>query len=226
MRERRSALILLGPPGSGKTVIADKLASSYGVTVLKTGELLREEVKRGTPLGAKLEPFLESGRLASSDLVADVLKRAIQQVDQRVILFDGFPRREDQIDLFFRIGKEVGVDLSAVLVLCLPRSLAVKRLIGRRLCPNCGAAYNVYFNPPARPGICDRCGAQLEQRQDDAPEVVNRRLETYGEDTLPVINYFKVNYPHITHLVSTEKPIDQVLDSVLSILRDKSLIPP
>ncbi len=88
---------------------------------------------------------------------------------------------------------------------------------------HCGAIYNIYFNPPAQSGICDRCGAKLEQRHDDRPEIVEKRIETYEQETVPVIQYFKTNYPDLTHFMSAEKPVDQVTDSVLSILEKAGL---
>lgn len=219
----RSAVILIGPPGSGKTLITEHLEVYRQITTLKMGRLLRDEIKRGTALGERLEPFLAAGQLAPLELVIEVVEQTLAQSEAEVILFDGFPRQADQLEPFFQLSRRFGFKLAAVLVLELSPAVAMKRLSGRRVCPNCGATYNVYFDPPAQPGICDRCGAALEQRPDDVPEVIQERLETYQAETAPIINTFKLNYPGQTHFISAEKPIPEVLAQVSATLKGAGL---
>lgn len=190
---QRSAVILLGPPGSGKTTITKKLTSGGGVQTLETGSLLREEVVQVTELGEKLKPFLDEGKLAPTEMVAQVVAQGMQQLNASVILFDGFPRREEEISAFFDQIKVGGFDLSAVLVLELSRSLAVDRILNRG------------------------------ERQDDNPDTVNERLNIYERETGPVIEYFETNYANRTYKESVDKPIEEIVDSIVSNLQQVGL---
>lgn len=190
---QRSAIILLGPPGSGKTTITKKLTSGNGVQTLETGSLLREEVVQVTELGEKLKPFLDEGKLAPTEMVAEVVAQGMQQLDASVILFDGFPRREEEISAFFDQIKAGGFNLSAVLVLELSRSLAVDRILNRG------------------------------ERQDDNSDTVNARLDIYERDTAPVIEYFEANYPDRTYKESVDKPLEQIVDAIVSDLQQVGL---
>jgi len=222
---KRFAVILLGPPGSGKTTLTQHLAIDDRLATLKTGELLRAEIEQQTAIGQQIKPLLEAGQLAPTKLVAEVLIRTIKQKPERTFLFDGFPRQEEQVETFFQISQTVQLNLAAVIVLELPEALILRRLTGRRVCPSCGAIYNIYSNPPRQAGICDRCGAKLEQRHDDTPEVVKKRIKIYEQETVPVIEYFKENYPDLTHFIPAEKPVDQVTQEILFILENAGQIP-
>jgi len=190
---QRSAVILLGPPGSGKTTIAEHLTAGNDVAALETGHLLRQVVAQGTEIGKQLRPFLEKGQLAPTDLVAAVVAQALQQLDARVVLFDGFPRREAEISTFFNQIAAAGLGLSGVFVLELSRSQAVERLTHRR------------------------------KRSDDTPETVNKRIDIYERDTSPVIEYFQTHYPDRTYKESGEKPVDQIADWIVSRLQEAGL---
>jgi adenylate kinase len=219
----RFAVVLIGPPGSGKTLITEHLEENKEVATLKMGRLLRDEIKQGTALGDQLKPTLDSGHLAPIALVAQVVEQALGQIEARIILFDGFPRRTDQLEPFLQLSQRFELHLAAVIVLELSPDIAMKRLTGRRVCPNCGATYNIYFDPPSQPGICDRCGAALEQRPDDKSEVIQERLETYRIETVPIIDYFKLHFPDKTYFVSVEKPIPEVLSQVSATLKQVGL---
>lgn len=218
MGRGKAAVILLGPPGSGKTTIADDVTSRWDVAVIKTGQLLRREIKKKTTLGKRLKPFLDAGKLAPSAWVAEVIEEEIRHIHNHWIWFDGFPRREDEIEPFFRICKKGNMYMAAAVVLQISRSLAAKRLTGRRVCPNCHAVYNIYFDPPERDGICDHCGTPLEQRKDDTMELVNQRWQVYEEETKPVIAYLTEHHPQRTHLIPAEESAEKKLNSILSMM--------
>jgi adenylate kinase len=206
---KREAVIFLGPPGSGKSTIADAISSRRGSEMIETGQLLRREVEKGTSCGERLKLFLDEGRLAPSDLVGEVIKSKLGQIDKEPILFDGFPRRIDEVEPFFQICKKENISLSAVILLQVPRSLAIKRLTGRRICPQCHAVYNIHFAPPKQIAICDSCGTPLEKRKDDRVDLVTKRLDVYHRETLPVEEYFKIRHP----LITCETPVESSLEN-------------
>jgi adenylate kinase len=217
---RTKAVILLGPPGSGKTTLAYRFDSPLA-EVVETGELLRSEIEDETPLASKLKSFLDSGQLAPTDIVVEVVDHFIKQVsdDVYVLVFDGFPRRKDEIKPFFELCESRNIEFSAALVFDISRRTAVKRLTGRRICPNCQKVYNVYFGAPSKTNICDVCGHQLRHRSDDKPEVVEERLEEYYQRTTAVIEHFKSRYAQNTHVISAEGSADEVWKNVFSYLR-------
>jgi adenylate kinase family enzyme len=142
----------------------------------------------------------------------------VDRLTAPVLLFDGFPRTREQITLFLIMSNRLQFRLAGVFILNLPRSLALQRLIGRRICPRDGLDYNIYLRPPRVPGICDRCGTPLRQRSDDRPEIAERRLSLYERDTVPVLEYFRINYPLVTYEVDAARPVDRVALLVSSVL--------
>ncbi|MUG94483.1 AAA family ATPase [Scytonema sp. UIC 10036] len=186
---QKSAVILLGSPGSGKTAIANRLASGNGVQTMEIRRLVHSEVVAGTKIGEKLKPFLNESKLVPTEIVAEVVQKRIQQLDTSVILFDGFPHQEDEISAFFDLFQEGKFDRFAVIVLEVPRELAVYRMLNRR-----------------------------SKRPEDKPDTVNERLDIYERDTVPVINYFQTNYPERTYFESVDKPIKQTVGSIVSNL--------
>lgn len=209
----------MGSPGSGKTTIAKKLALSELATIIETGELLRKESIRETQSGKKIKHYLESGDLVPTNYVVKVIDRAIAQTDGDIIIFDGFPRKSDQIEPFFKLKEKNDFLLQAVIGLKLSSTVAKKRLTGRRVCSQCGAVYNSYYNPPDKSGTCDNCNSELRHRPDDSSEHVEKRLRIYNEQTMPVFEYFKKHDPIKTFSVSAEKPKEEVFESVLQVLQ-------
>lgn len=208
-------MILLGPPASGKTTVAFQLASGHGqIAVIKTGHLLRREVEANSPRGRRLRPFLEEGRLAPTHLVVEVVTEAVRRASANIVLFDGFPRRENQIQPFLRMCVETGLTLRAVVVLMLTAEEVKRRISGRRVCPRCGATYNVIADPPTSEGRCDKCGEKLVQRKDDSPEAAEERLRTFAEETHPVIAHFRSHEPDRTHEVQADAPVPQVVQAI------------
>lgn len=216
---QRKAAFLLGPPGSGKTTVAEQAAGD-GIAVIQTGRLLRDEVERGSDVGARLRPILEAGRLVPVDVLTELLSQAVSSCGERHLLFDGFPRSHEQVAPFFRITDIAGAAFAAALVLQLSRRTVRDRLEGRRYCPRCGAVYNVLLDPPTHPGLCNRCGTPLAVRSDDTTDVVAARLDRYKQDTIPVAEHFKREYPSLTFTVEAEQPLEAVVSAVRGILED------
>lgn len=218
-QNQRKAAFLLGPPGSGKTTVAEQAAGD-GTAVIQTGRLLRDEVERGSETGARLQPILEAGKLVPVDVLTDLLSHAVSSCGGRHLLFDGFPRSNEQVAPFFHIIDVAGAAFAAAIVLRLSRRTVRNRLEGRRHCPRCGAVYNVILDPPTRPGLCNRCGTPLVSRSDDSTDVVTARLDRYEQDTMPVAEQFERAYRSLTFTVDAERPLEEVVAAVRGILKD------
>ena len=185
-------IVLLGPPGVGKGTQGALLAEERRWRRIVTGDLLRSATRDGTELGEKARSFMEAGELVPDALIVAMVKEALEDLpaDQEVV-FDGFPRTVPQAESLEEALPEVGRKVDAILVLEADDETVVLRLSGRRSCPGCGAVYNVHFDPPAKEGICDQCGAELVHRKDDAPETVRHRLEVYRSETEPLIRFYE-----------------------------------
>lgn len=185
-------VILLGAPGSGKGTIAVELAKQSGIRHLSSGDLLRGAVKAGTPAGLKAKTFMESGNLVPDELIADMIADTVaSDTKTKTLLLDGFPRNVAQAEILAKMMAEKNISLRCALLLDVPDEVVIRRISGRRVCPTCGAGFNVDSLPPKQEGICDLCGAALIIRKDDTPETVQHRLDVYAAQTLPLIDYYK-----------------------------------
>jgi adenylate kinase len=183
-------LILLGPPGAGKGTQASTLVEDFGLPYIATGDILRAAMKEGTDLGNEAKKYVEAGELVPDDVIVGVVAERLRADDTGDgFILDGFPRTIPQAEaLDGRLG-EMGRSLTAVLLIDAPDEEVVRRISGRRICPN-GHVYHVDYDPPEREGVCDRDGQPLTQRDDDKPEKVRRRLEVYHEQTAPLIQFY------------------------------------
>ncbi len=177
-------LVLLGPPGAGKGTLAVQLAQKLGLVHLSTGDVLREEVARGTALGRQAGGYMQRGELVPDDIVLAMVRERVDT--QRGVLLDGFPRTLAQAR-----GLESFLKLDKVVYLAIAKEEVVRRLSSRRVCRQCGAVYNLVTQPPKRPNRCDRCGGELVVRPDDHPEVVARRYEVYQRESAPLVDYYR-----------------------------------
>ncbi len=184
-------LILLGAPGVGKGTQGALISKEYNIPQISTGDILRNEVKNKTELGKKAKVYMDKGELVPDDVIIGMMENRIKQDDcKNGFILDGFPRTVAQAEAFDEMLKKNGLELDKVLLIDVPEEEIIERLTGRRVCPSCGAVYHIKNNPPKKEGICDQCGSELVQRDDDKEEVVRNRLEVYKKNTMPLINYY------------------------------------
>jgi adenylate kinase len=185
-------VVFLGPPGAGKGTQADVLAAEAAVPHIATGDMLREAAAKGTPLGLAAKRYMDSGALVPDDVVIGLVGERLSLPDaERGWVLDGFPRTVAQAEALDTLLRERGTDIERVVFFDVPRAELLRRLTGRRVCPQCGATYHLESAPPRHPGVCDRCGAALEQRVDDGEAAVAKRLDVYETQTAPLLDYYE-----------------------------------
>lgn len=179
--------IFLGPPGAGKGSLAVKVAEDYKIPHISTGDIFRDNIKRGTELGVKVKAIIDSGALVSDDLTCELVKDRLSKDDcKNGFILDGFPRTIPQAEMFTSICPDV-----TVVNFQIADDVVIKRLSTRRVCKKCGANYNVLTLPPKTEGVCDKCGGELYQRDDDKQEAIMHRMEVYREQTEPLIDFYR-----------------------------------
>jgi adenylate kinase len=212
--------VFLGPPGAGKGTQAKKLAELHDVLHVSTGDMLRDHVRRGTALGAEAKGFMDAGQLVPDELIiAMVEDRLGSEAGQRSWILDGFPRTLPQAEALDRSLAAQGTELTHVAYFAVPEARLMDRLTGRRTCSQCGAIWNVHFQPTRQPGVCDACGGELNQRSDDRPEAVKRRLEEYNSLTAPVLDYYRGSSRLVE--IDADRSPEEVLDAVWTALHEE-----
>jgi len=209
-------LVFLGPPGAGKGTQAKLLSQRMGFLHIATGDLLREAVKNQTPLGKKAKEYMDRGELVPDELIVQLIEETMPK-DGNVIL-DGFPRTVNQALALEEMLKGKGEKISKVLFFDVPDEVIIDRLSGRRVCSKCGAVYHVKYNPPKVEGVCDLCGGNLMQRDDDKEEVVKKRLEVYRKQTQPLIEFYQDR--GIIYRLDAEKGVEELFEEVKGLVRD------
>jgi len=185
-------LVFLGPPGAGKGTQAERIAGMYGMAHISTGDIFRENLRKGTELGRKAKEYMDRGELVPDEVVIGIVREALaDERCSRGFLLDGFPRTVAQADALEEMLQEIGRPLDRVVNLNVSDQVVVERLTARRTCRNCGKNYHLTFNPPRVEGVCDTCGGELYQREDDREDTVRARLEEYRRKTQPLIDYYR-----------------------------------
>lgn len=184
--------ILIGAPGSGKGTIAQKVQAALGVKHVSTGAILRAAVSNGTEAGKQAQGYIDRGELVPDAAMANLIGELLDQQPRGAhLLLDGYPRTIAQAELLVGITDKYGIDNVRVVCIELSEDVILKRLGGRRSCPQCGASFHVTTYAPKVEGICDHCGAKLVARPDDQPETIRHRLEIYEEKTAPLIDWYR-----------------------------------
>jgi adenylate kinase len=184
-------LVLVGPPGAGKGTQAEFIAAHLAVPKISTGDIFRANVAQGTPLGVAARRYMDAGQLVPDEVTINMVADRLSEPDAGDgFLLDGFPRTVPQAVALDKMLIELACGLDVVLELVVEDEEVIRRLSGRRNCRGCGKVWHIEFDPPTHEGICDRCGGQLFQRDDDRPETITERLRVYARDTAPLVDYY------------------------------------
>ena len=186
-------LVMTGAPGTGKGTQASVLKREFGLCHLSTGEMLREEVKKGSEIGNQLKDHLAAGGFAPDELMIRMVSARIEEADcQKGFILDGFPRTLEQAEVLEKMLKEKGIGLDAVIDIQVPDLIIIDRILGRYTCMTCGESYSDKYHKPKVPGVCDICGGtKFSRRLDDTKETIERRLKKYRDFTYPTIAYYQ-----------------------------------
>jgi adenylate kinase len=212
--------VLLGLPGAGKGTQAAAIKEKTGLPHVTTGEIFRENIRQGTELGTKAQPFVESGRLVPEEITIGMLLDRIAQPDcEGGCMLDGFPRTIAQAEALDEALAKEGKQIDKAIYIAVPTEELVSRLAGRWSCPQCGAVYHETNQPPKQPGVCDNCGSQLYQREDDKPEAVRTRLEVNLKNLEPILEHYRRRGKVAE--IEGQRPADEITRDILRLLQEE-----
>ena len=210
-------IVLLGPPGSGKGTQASALQKRRGIPHIASGDILRANVRDDTELGRQARPSMDRGDLVPDALILDMMAERLSQPDAGDgYILDGFPRTVAQAEALEQRLQQMDRELDAVIYLRVRQAEILRRLSGRRTCPACNAVYHVDTMPPQCEGVCDACGAELVQRQDEKPDVIRTRLEVYTEQTQPLLLFYRER--RLLHEIDGTIGVDNVMEAIEDIV--------
>ena len=212
-------LILLGGPGAGKGTQAKKLIDKYGIPQISTGDILRAAVKEGTEMGRKAKEYMDAGKLVPDAVVIGIIKDRLAQPDcQKGFILDGFPRTVPQAEALDTVLAGLGSKIDHVISIDVDEEALVARLTGRRTCKNaaCGQMFHIKFTPPKQEMVCDKCGSELYQRDDDNETTVRSRLATYNQATKPLIDYYTKE--GLVRPITGVGSIEDIFNKIVTIL--------
>lgn len=211
-------LVLVGPPGAGKGTQAQFIASHFSIPKISTGDIFRANVSEGTDLGLEAKKYMDAGDLVPDEVTIAMVQDRLRQDDAAEgWLLDGFPRTVHQAEVLDGMLADQGVALTVVLELVVDDEEVVRRLSGRRTCRRCGHVWHKDFDPPTREGVCDRCGGELFQRDDDSEETIRHRLEVYADQTSPLIGYYGDR--GLLRGIDATGPVEDVTERSINALR-------
>lgn len=209
-------LTIFGPPGGGKGTYSERVSEKYDIPHIATGDIFRREVEEGSELGEEIEDYLDSGELVPDDVVNEVVFKRLSEPDcEDGFVLDGYPRTLQQAKALDEIA-----ELDLVINLDVAEEVVVNRLSSRRICKECGEIYNLKLLPPEEEGICDECGGELYQREDDKPQVIRKRLGEYRKRSQPVIDYYREKGIVVDVLIPEERPIEEIMGEIHAAIEE------
>ncbi len=212
-------ILIMGAAGSGKGTMAEKIIEKYKIAHISTGNMFRSHIYAQTELGKLAQSYIDQGKLVPDDVTIEMVRQRLLEDDtQRGYLLDGFPRTLPQAEAFEEISKEIKRPVKAVINLQVHLDDLKERVLGRRLCRNCGAIFHVKFDPPKQDGVCDYCGHELVHRSDDNAEMLATRLQEHVLQTQPVLDLY--GSENLVHNIDASKPIDEVFEQIDQVLRN------
>ena len=186
-------LVLMGLPGAGKGTQAERIVEKYGIPHISTGDMFRAAMKEGTELGLQAKSFMDKGELVPDEVTIGIVRERLSKEDcQKGFLLDGFPRTVPQADALENLLVDLNKKIDFCININVDKSILMERLTGRRICKECGSTYHLVFNPPAKEGVCDRCGGELYQRADDNAETVQNRLDVNIKQQEPLLTFYEI----------------------------------
>lgn len=210
-------LLIMGRPGAGKGTQAVNIREYYNIPHISTGDMFRAAIKNQTKLGLEAKSYMDKGALVPDEVTIGIVEERLLADDCKDgFLLDGFPRTIAQAEALDAFLKKNGIKLDAVLDVNVPQEILVRRMVGRRVCKNCGATFHVEFNAPKVEGICDNCGSPLIQRADDTEATAKNRLTVYDNQTAPLLEFYKNQ--NILKTVNGDQPLDKVFDDIKVVL--------
>ncbi|KOO40888.1 adenylate kinase [Priestia koreensis] len=210
-------LVLMGLPGAGKGTQAERIVENYDIPHISTGDMFRAAMKEGTELGLEAKSYIDKGELVPDEVTIGIVRERLSKDDcVKGFLLDGFPRTVAQADALETMLAELGRKIDYVINIDVDQSVLMERLTGRRICKDCGATYHLVFNPPAKEGVCDKCGGELYQRADDNSETVATRLEVNVKQTKPLLAFYEEK--GYLRNVNGQQDINDVFEDVRKLL--------
>ncbi len=210
-------IVLLGPPGAGKGTQAKMLVEKYGIPQISTGDILRANLKAQTELGIQAKKFMDAGELVPDEIVIGIIDNRLKEDDcQKGYMLDGFPRTVAQAEALDKILSSRNSGIDHVISIDVPNEELMARLTGRRTCRECGQGFHVIFDPPQKEGVCDKCGGELYQRDDDNETTVASRLKVYSEQTQPLIEYYRGK--GLLRPIDGQGKIPEIFDRIVAVL--------